>query len=1287
MERVKRRWWTWAVSLVAAAVIFGAVISGLFQLAVLALPSYREDLSVWVTEVADRPVQIGGVSLVWRGVYPRLDLSDITLFTQAGDPALSAERLSLGFNLLRLLGGDVLPSRIELSGLSLAVEVDAQGKLRVRGFETAETPKDDWSVLVRRFRHVRLENCEVMFTDPRLEAQDWPFRLRRLDLEQSDRGFEFDGVMQLQSSLGGDVTFSADLSGALAQLDTWSGSFGIEASRVLPQGWLGRWLKPDAQIAAEALDLELEGELADGRLREAAAELDARALAVARGGRSRLWRQVRARAALRAAAGGGWQLEVPTVMADDADVLRGALRLQSAQASGAARALDVDADTVDLSALAPWFEIWRTPATWRDAAARAGGRLENVVLRLRPQGERHDYSLSARLREVSVREDLRFGLSGLNGEFSANQNGGRLTVDDGPLVLQLPSVLSVPAVFDRLGAQLQWQRVADGWRLRVPSFEGQLQSLKGRGAVTLELPADPAASPLIDLTAALSAGDVTHAKAFMPRHWPASLQRWLQAGIVAGRVPQAQLAIRGPLADFPYDRRPTGQWNLDIDTVGSTLSYAPDWPQIADIAATLRFSGSRLAIEARSGTVLGMPVQSGRAVFEDFHDARLRVEATVVGELARQYDFLRASPLRKPLAGLVDHTRAAGTSRVELQLQIPLHEVAKTTVAGTVAVDNAQLFYSALDSPVSGINGVVAFTERGVTAESLTARFEDLPLNARIEAREQTHGVVVFDFPFAPRAEASGASKFIPDLVRRRLSGQSLWRGELALRDQTALELSSDLQGLALDLPAPLGKSADAVVPLRLRIGSDAQAPLRVSMEYAQRLGLNLMLASREGALHLDGLHARLGEPVAPMAKSGGFLLDGRLAVLDLSTLGALAAVVPAEPDNLRLDLADLQVERLRWRAVETGPTRVRYSPRPGGWRLLLDGAAASGNLDWARASNAVTARLQRIDLRMLPADPVVSAAVGLPASGTAPAAASVTAPFDPGQWPQLDVECSELALDGVTLGQLSMRTLPIAGGQRLERLTLSGGEVQAQASGQWRRAESRSSAALRFKLDSSDIGGLLEAFNYVPNLEAKRSAFSGELEWAPTISGLQWTQPRGRIDADVEDGQLRAVQPGGARVLGLINFYALPRRLTLNFKDVVGEGLSFDRIHGGFRLGDGVATTDDLDIEAPSLRMEVRGDVRLAAREYDQRITVYPDVSAGVTLGAALLGGPAVGALVLLAQELLDKPLDQATQLSYRVTGGWDNPKVERADGGSDRPPSPATAAPAPAAPRPRTP
>ena len=64
------------------------------------------------------------------------------------------------------------------------------------------------------------------------------------------------------------------------------------------------------------------------------------------------------------------------------------------------------------------------------------------------------------------------------------------------------------------------------------------------------------------------------------------------------------------------------------------------------------------------------------------------------------------------------------------------------------------------------------------------------------------------------------------------------------------------------------------------------------------------------------------------------------------------------------------------------------------------------------------------------------------------------------------------------------------------------------------------------------------------------------------------------------------------------------------------------------------------------------------------------------------LLGGPIAGAVALIAQEVLNKPLNQVTQLSYRVTGGWDNPQVTQ---GPAAPAAPATEAPPEEKPAPR--
>ena len=50
--------------------------------------------------------------------------------------------------------------------------------------------------------------------------------------------------------------------------------------------------------------------------------------------------------------------------------------------------------------------------------------------------------------------------------------------------------------------------------------------------------------------------------------------------------------------------------------------------------------------------------------------------------------------------------------------------------------------------------------------------------------------------------------------------------------------------------------------------------------------------------------------------------------------------------------------------------------------------------------------------------------------------------------------------------------------------------------------------------------------------------------------------------------------------------------------------------------------------------------------------------------LGGAVVGGPAVGAAILLFSEIFRKPLSSLGESYYHVTGSWDDPVMERIQG-----------------------
>ena len=54
-------------------------------------------------------------------------------------------------------------------------------------------------------------------------------------------------------------------------------------------------------------------------------------------------------------------------------------------------------------------------------------------------------------------------------------------------------------------------------------------------------------------------------------------------------------------------------------------------------------------------------------------------------------------------------------------------------------------------------------------------------------------------------------------------------------------------------------------------------------------------------------------------------------------------------------------------------------------------------------------------------------------------------------------------------------------------------------------------------------------------------------------------------------------MDPGIAKLLGVLSLQSLPRRLTLDFRDIFQQGFAFDGIDGDVKIGQGQATTRNL--------------------------------------------------------------------------------------------------------------
>lgn len=1312
VERRRRRWWTWGLSIVAGLVVVAGTLSLSFRLVMDAVPGYRDKLQNLVAQAAGHPTRIGAMALTWQHFQPTLDLRDVALLDAQGQPLLRAARLRLGFSLRRLAGRDWMPGSVEVQGLELEADVDALGHWKLRGFSGGGNGDSSGQLQrLSQLDRVRLRRCSLVVHDPQLSRA--PLRVELADAEMRHGGDRYTLRTHLQppADLAGGIDVAADFTGDPGQPRSWNGDWTVQIDDIHSWPWLSGTLGAGVRLDVQQAHLRFKGHTGAGHVTGVEAQGEAAAVAAVRG-KDVLARQTQLQVDVAARPEpDAWNAEVRKLGASG---VRGPWSAQgrfhyAVSAQGAV--LDAAADGLRLDDLAGWAALWKDLPPGAARLRDLRGDVHDLTLHLeQPTGEGHGparYSVHAALAGAGLAGDeAQPGFSGLDAVVEADQDAGHLRLQQAGFSLRLPDVFEHPLPMDALSGDFSWKHQAGadaGWRIGADKFEWKALGIAGHGGFGLLLPDQEGAPAKLQLLADFSAADVLVLKSYMPKDWGAGTRDWLTRALQRGRVPKGHLQLDGPLPDYPYVEKPTGHWILDLQVADATLAYAPGWPAAEKLQAQLAFRGHGLSISSSGAQIAGNGVDHIEAQIPDFRSPKLVVDGTTHSDAAKYYALLRNSPLNHKLGSLLTQTEASGPAQVDVHLEIPLDvEDPPVKVKGLARFDGATVRVRALDQPVTAVRGAVAFDDEGATSNGLGGQLYGSTLNATIRREaESPDGVLLVQTDASVDAADGLFAAYVPDWLRDRLDGVAHLSARLPFAGPRSgqLELATDLRGVSARLPAPAAKSADESLPLRVTVGEggngrsgDADA-LRVRIDGGERLGVALRFgrAGKE-ALATRSVEVRIGPGEVPRGDADGVFVSGSpeevviadwsdlIDAIDASPASSAAASTAAAAPSLAFRGVDLHPRRLLYRGAELDDTRITGRPAPDGWSLQLDGANAQGSIDYSRANGGrVQARLLRLLLKPLTSMP----------SDSKTDTPDTSPPFDPNHAPVLDLESDSLKLGDADLGRFSLLTSRVDGGQTMNEFELAGGKLQAKARGTWLRRNGSSYGDLSFEISGSELGTVLAGLGYAETMDGRVNRFSGALTWPQDPKGLELAQARGTIALQVDKGVLNAVKPGAGRVLGLLNLYALPKRLlTLDFHDVTAKGLGFDHLSGTFTLGDGQAQTSDLVVDAPALKMEMVGRIGLAARDYDEKITVYPNVTTGVTVGATLIGGPIAGGVALLAQEVFGKPFNALSKFSYHVTGSWDNPEVKAgekqeapkpADGAAPAPP--AAAPPPPAA------
>ena len=934
------------------------------------------------------------------------------------------------------------------------------------------------------------------------------------------------------------------------------------------------------------------------------------------------------------------------------------------------------------------------------------------------------------------------GVNGATIEFDLTQAGGRAGVKILNGSLDLPGVFEDSLVpFEQLAVDAQWKFAGrkieaqlNNLRFSNADAQGEAQaawrtddaapSSSASGSV------DPRFPGVLDLQGVLSRGDGERVHRYLPLVLPDRVRHYVRDAVVQGQVSDVKFKVKGPLAQLPFANPAQGDFKVTARVRNGHLAYVPKsiqppgatgWPALTELNGELVFSRATLEVNDVTGKVgglQGLQLVKGNARIPDLtHDATVEVDTHLKGPLADALGFVNQSPV----AGMTNHVLAkavaAGAGDYRFRLNLPIHTIDKSRVDGTVTLPGNDVQFGTDTPALTKLKGVVTVNERGFTVAGAQARllggdvrFEGgTRVQARSAGNTEPESMVAFKAQGVATAEGLRQARELGTLSRmaQNATGATAYTASLGFRrGLPELIVASNLQGMALNLPAPLGKTAEAALPLRFE-----NALVPASMGPGQKLEdqLSVTLGRMASIVYVRdvsggeprvirggiGVGLEPGETV-PLQETG-VAANINLAHVDLDAWQKILADSPSGsalqppppvaataatnraaanasltylPTSMAIRARELVVEGRKLNNVVVGGSREGLT-----WRANIDASELNGYVEFRQpggiGAGRVYARLSRLSL----------------APGTATDVEAILNE-QPASIPALDIVVEDLELRGKKLGRVEIdavnRGASAAAREgvrewRLNKFNVILPEAVLTATGNWVAINAQSLAAsvprtgrpvaerrrtvMNFKLDIADSGELLKRFGMGEVIRRGKGKLEGQVAWIGSPLSLDYPTMSGQFNVNVESGQFVKADPGIAKLLGVLSLQSLPRRLTLDFRDVFSEGFAFDFVRGDININQGVAHTNNLQMKGVNAAVLMEGSADIAKETQSIKAVVVPEINAGTASLIATVINPAIGLGSFLAQMFLRRPLMQAATQEFHIDGTWSDPRIIKVD------------------------
>ena len=915
------------------------------------------------------------------------------------------------------------------------------------------------------------------------------------------------------------------------------------------------------------------------------------------------------------------------------------------------RQLNVWVEHFDLTGLAPLAEEFVSDEIYQKILlSQLEGKLEDIYFSAdQTQPERSRLTALA----VNVSSKAAAGLPGiinLNGRIIAEGSNIGLDLNGSKMQLDFGNQFRGPLEIDSFKLNASVSYVDSRLLLSVDQFEGYNDDIRLSGRLWLE--GDGQDAPFMYLRAHYSEGKGSTTHKYLPINLlPEKTLAWLDQGIRDVYVTSGELLYHGRLQSIArLDQDKSGEFYTAFGVREAEVFFAPGWLPATRGSGRVLFHNKRMEINLDSVSYDKLDNITAKVAIDDLTKAILSIDIQAGMPLDRAFQTWVDTPVGEPYRGIVsqlDKLRVQVGSVINI---LPLTSASsKAKVAVKLDLQEAAVAASSWGVSLSGINGTLKIDGKGVTARQIKARYFDDPLTIDISSDAKNGDSIVLA---RGKLKSKSVLNRLPALIKDGFQGRSEWQIRLAIAADSKvadapylkIQAASNLQNTAIELPLPFTKSAAETSRLsaaieffkdRIEFKSDLDSTIRSS---------GRLLADASTEFRLDQLDLAFATPLLP-ALGPGLHIYGSIPYLSLGEWNKQIDSNAYEQSDF-LQSLDLSIDQLLAFDRDLGLFEIDMQRNEAGFSGSFASALIKGRFDMPTERSALKPMLVDLDYLVI-------------AGGDKPADLSSLLPTD---FVDLNLSSRLFEFHGMDFEDLKLQTRVEDNTLYLDSLAMRHDAVKLQASAKWEYAPSSGKhySNLQAVVQGERFGQAMAKLGFGNSISNGKVDFSGQFAWNAGLPDFRLDTLIGDAHLKLSDGVLNNVDPGGGRLVGLLSLNALPRRLSLDFKDMLIAGMEFDSITGTYRLTGGDLYTEDTRMEGPAASIRISGKTDLQAQTYDQKIIVVPKIRQTLPVIGALSGGSAVGWGLLLLQNLFKKVIDKVVEIEYRISGSWDNPEIE---------------------------